>query len=278
MRSELLGLAASLAASGEPFVVAVVVRREPASSAQVGNMAVISQRGDFHGWLGGSCIQPTVVREAQAALADGTPRLISLSPDPSSDKRPGSHGLSDDLPQWRQRGHLHRTGSAGRRACSSSASRPWRRRWCGSGRRWATPSTSVDPDGGAAAFPDADRLCRATSDARPLRPPATPRRSLPPRASATKRRSPRPSQRARLSRGRREPKALRADPRDAARRWHRRQRARPRAGVPAASTSARRRPRRSRSASSPRSSSRSCAARPGRRRGRCRVAEHAPPT
>jgi xanthine dehydrogenase accessory factor len=89
MRSELLGLAARLAAAGEPFVMAVVVRREPASSAQVGNMAVISRRGEFHGWLGGSCIRPTVIREAQAALADGTPRLISLSPEASADRRSG---------------------------------------------------------------------------------------------------------------------------------------------------------------------------------------------
>ena len=50
--------------------MAVVVRREPASSAQVGNTALITEAGDYHGWLGGSCIQPTVVREAMAALAE----------------------------------------------------------------------------------------------------------------------------------------------------------------------------------------------------------------
>jgi xanthine dehydrogenase accessory factor len=89
MRPELLGLAANLAASGEPFVLAVVVRREPASSAQLGNTAVITASGEFHGWLGGSCIRPTVVRESRAALAEGRPRLVSLSPDPSADRRPG---------------------------------------------------------------------------------------------------------------------------------------------------------------------------------------------
>ena len=68
-------MAADLARRGEPFVLAVVVRREPASSAQVGNMALITAAGAFHGWLGGSCTQPTVVREAQRALADGQPRL-----------------------------------------------------------------------------------------------------------------------------------------------------------------------------------------------------------
>jgi xanthine dehydrogenase accessory factor len=89
VRADLLALSAALAAAGDPFAVAVVVRREPASSAQVGNMAVITARGEFTGWLGGSCIRPTVIREALAALADGAPRLVSLSPDPSADRRPG---------------------------------------------------------------------------------------------------------------------------------------------------------------------------------------------
>jgi xanthine dehydrogenase accessory factor len=89
MRAELLKLAADLAARGEPFVLALVVRREPASSTQPGDMAVVTASGAFHGWLGGTCTQPTVVREAQQALADGQPRLLALSPDPAADQRPG---------------------------------------------------------------------------------------------------------------------------------------------------------------------------------------------
>lgn len=89
MRSELLQLAADLAQREEPFVLAVVVRRRPASSSQPGNMAIISAAGEFHGWLGGSCTQPTVVREAQRALADGQPRLLHLRPDPEAERRPG---------------------------------------------------------------------------------------------------------------------------------------------------------------------------------------------
>lgn len=89
MRSELLQLAADLAHREEPFVLAVVVRRLPASSSQPGNMALITAAGAFHGWLGGSCTQPTVVREAQRALSDGQPRLLALSPDPEAERRPG---------------------------------------------------------------------------------------------------------------------------------------------------------------------------------------------
>jgi xanthine dehydrogenase accessory factor len=89
MRADLLETAAALARREEPFVLAVVVSRQPASSSQPGDMAVITAAGEFHGWLGGSCTQPTVVREARLALADGKPRLVVLTPDPAPERRPG---------------------------------------------------------------------------------------------------------------------------------------------------------------------------------------------
>ncbi|HEX6899039.1 MAG TPA: XdhC family protein [Thermoanaerobaculia bacterium] len=89
MRAELLQMAADLAQREEPFVLAVVVRRQPASSSQAGDMALITAAGAFHGWLGGSCTQPTVIREAKRALAEGKPRLVALAPDPETVQRPG---------------------------------------------------------------------------------------------------------------------------------------------------------------------------------------------
>jgi xanthine dehydrogenase accessory factor len=89
MRPDLLLLAAELVKKGEPFALAVVVRREPATSARLGDLAVVTEGGRFHGWLGGSCTQPTLVREVRQALADGVPRLVALSPDPGADRRPG---------------------------------------------------------------------------------------------------------------------------------------------------------------------------------------------
>jgi len=89
MRAELLVLASELAKRGESFALAIVVRRERASSAQPGDMALITEDGDFRGWLGGSCTTPTVLREARRALADGLPRLIALSPQPEADNRAG---------------------------------------------------------------------------------------------------------------------------------------------------------------------------------------------
>jgi xanthine dehydrogenase accessory factor len=89
MRPDVLRLAADLASREEPFALAVVIRRQPASSAQVGDAAVVTAGGELRGWLGGSCTEPTVVGEALAALADGRPRVLALSPDPEAARRPG---------------------------------------------------------------------------------------------------------------------------------------------------------------------------------------------
>jgi xanthine dehydrogenase accessory factor len=56
-------------------------------------MAVITADGGYHGWLGGNCTQPTVKKEARRALADGKPRLVSLSPEPQRETRPGVSAL-----------------------------------------------------------------------------------------------------------------------------------------------------------------------------------------
>ena len=84
MRTDTLQLASELAGRREAFALATVVRREPPSSARVGDSAVVTPDGGFHGWLGGSCTRPTVIREALAALANGAPRLIGIVRDPDS--------------------------------------------------------------------------------------------------------------------------------------------------------------------------------------------------
>ena len=91
MRTDILRLASDLAGRGEAFALATVVRREPPSSARVGDAAVVTADGKFQGWLGGSCTRPTVIREALAALADEAPRLIGIvrDPDSASGARPG---------------------------------------------------------------------------------------------------------------------------------------------------------------------------------------------
>lgn len=65
----------------EPFVTAVVVRCDPPTSAKPGAKAVVTQAGDIVGWIGGGCAQPIVIEQARAALREGKPRLIRISPD-----------------------------------------------------------------------------------------------------------------------------------------------------------------------------------------------------
>ncbi|HXJ08011.1 MAG TPA: XdhC family protein [Burkholderiales bacterium] len=93
MRPELLALAASLAARGERFALVTVVRREPPSSARVGDTALVTEAGEYHGWAGGGCTREVILRESRRAIADGEPRLLSLSPGASGEMRPGMQSL-----------------------------------------------------------------------------------------------------------------------------------------------------------------------------------------
>jgi xanthine dehydrogenase accessory factor len=69
-----------------------VVRREPPSSARVGDTALVTESGEYHGWAGGGCTRETVIREAQRAMTDSEPRFISLSPEATA-PRPGMVAL-----------------------------------------------------------------------------------------------------------------------------------------------------------------------------------------
>jgi xanthine dehydrogenase accessory factor len=74
-------LSTELRALGEPFVVATVVAYKSPQSAKPGSRAIIRLDGSISGWVGGGCVQPIVLREAQLALKSGEPKLISISPD-----------------------------------------------------------------------------------------------------------------------------------------------------------------------------------------------------
>jgi xanthine dehydrogenase accessory factor len=67
-------------AEREACVLATVVWRRAPSSSAVGDKALIGADGSVRGWLGGACAEPAVVREAMAALREGTPRLMFLGP------------------------------------------------------------------------------------------------------------------------------------------------------------------------------------------------------
>ena len=71
--------AADLVTRREPFVTATIVRADRPTSAKPGAKAIVTAEGTLHGWIGGSCAAPVVLRESLAALAEGEPRLIVLS-------------------------------------------------------------------------------------------------------------------------------------------------------------------------------------------------------
>ena len=74
--------ASELDPRGQAFALATVVWRQGPSSSQQGARAIITADGELHGWIGGACAEPAVIREAQRVIADGAPRLLLLgSPD-----------------------------------------------------------------------------------------------------------------------------------------------------------------------------------------------------
>lgn len=89
MRPDLLELASKLAERGDAFALVTVVRREPPSSARVGDQALVIASGEVRGWVGGGCTRATLLRESRRAIAAGEPRLVSISPDPAAEPRAG---------------------------------------------------------------------------------------------------------------------------------------------------------------------------------------------
>jgi xanthine dehydrogenase accessory factor len=70
--------AGRLAAEGKPYVLATVVDVVRPASARRGDRALVTPDGRVTGWIGGACSEPTVVREALRALADGETRLAKM--------------------------------------------------------------------------------------------------------------------------------------------------------------------------------------------------------
>src|SRR5580704_17211965 len=86
--------ATELARRGEPFALATVVWRQAPSSSQQGAKALITADGGLHGWIGGACAEPTVIREAREVIHSGAARLLLLG-DP---EQFGYQAAAGDLP------------------------------------------------------------------------------------------------------------------------------------------------------------------------------------
>lgn len=75
---DVLAEAAELTRQGQPFALATVVWRQGPSSGQQGARAIITAAGELHGWIGGACAEPVVIREARQVITEGVPRLLLL--------------------------------------------------------------------------------------------------------------------------------------------------------------------------------------------------------
>ena len=75
---QIMEQAGELARRGEAFALATVVWRQGPSSGQLGARAIITASGDLHGFIGGACAEPSVIRQARQVIADGKARLLLL--------------------------------------------------------------------------------------------------------------------------------------------------------------------------------------------------------
>ncbi len=71
MSNTIIELAHRLTQAGEPFVLATVVWCERPTSAKPGAQAIIQADSTITGWIGGSCAQPVVLREALRIIREG---------------------------------------------------------------------------------------------------------------------------------------------------------------------------------------------------------------
>jgi xanthine dehydrogenase accessory factor len=103
--SRILDRAAELDNQGKPYALATVVAVDRPVSAKPGDRAIVSPRGRVEGWIGGSCSEPIVVREAVAALADGNSRLVRIRP-PGSPREPARPGVITEVTTCASEGGL----------------------------------------------------------------------------------------------------------------------------------------------------------------------------
>ena len=153
-----LGLAVALRARREPFALATVVACRRPTSAYPGAKALIDAGGAFSGWVGGSCAQPLVLREALAALEDGKPRLLRISPDPPTGEA-GEGVLELAMPCQSQGAlEIYVEPFLPRPELLVIGETPLAQALASAGKLIEFDVTVSDPGATAEAFPDADLL------------------------------------------------------------------------------------------------------------------------
>ena len=82
-----LATAQRLQQAGTPYALVSVVRAQAPASARPGDKAVVTADGLLHGWVGGGCAQPAVLKTVRQVLEDGRARLIRIAPSEAGEVR-----------------------------------------------------------------------------------------------------------------------------------------------------------------------------------------------
>jgi xanthine dehydrogenase accessory factor len=94
--TDLFAAAQRLQAQGEPFALVSVLRTEAPASARPGDKALVTAQGILHGWIGGGCAQPAVLKSVREALGDGHARVLRIAADAADApdaQRPGAQAI-----------------------------------------------------------------------------------------------------------------------------------------------------------------------------------------
>lgn len=86
-RHEWITQAARLQNAEQPFALVTVLSAQAPTSGKAGDKAVVTPDGQIHGWIGGGCAQPAVIKTVRRALLDGQPRKIRIAPSDESAER-----------------------------------------------------------------------------------------------------------------------------------------------------------------------------------------------
>jgi xanthine dehydrogenase accessory factor len=86
-RNEWITQAARLQSADLPFALVTVLSAQAPTSGKAGDKAVVTPDGQIHGWIGGGCAQPAVIKTVRRALLDGQPRKIRIAPSDESAER-----------------------------------------------------------------------------------------------------------------------------------------------------------------------------------------------
>lgn len=166
--------AAELEAAGRPFATATVVAVRRPTSARPGASGIVHPDGAIEGWVGGSCAQPIVVKEALRALGDGQPRLLRIAKDKPADSRRGD-GIIDYVMTCHSGGTLEIYVEPHLPAPSLwiAGTTPVAGALVTIGSAMGYRVTLIDPVADREAFPAADRVLRSADIAR-LDPDASP--------------------------------------------------------------------------------------------------------